>query len=164
MCSPFSPRDRASLQKRASAREPAPGDFLIKPAANQIEDCHAQRYPALLAAAHADEEGVEAVGLAVLAVPGGHLEPSPIHTYLARCWQVPPTPPGRGLPLQESPNTRSCMSLILGLGQDLKESVCEEKAKAVLGKIVARELAQEVLKSFRFQMSAAGLVGTSGTS
>ena len=56
------------------------------------------------------------------------------------------------------------MSLILGLGQDLKESVCEEKAEAVLGKIVARELAQEVLKSFRFQMAAAGLVGTSGTS
>lgn len=150
MCNPFSPQGRALLQKRASVRGPALGDFLIKPAANQIEDCHAQRYPALLATTHADEEGVEAVGLVVLAVPGGHLEPSTIFTYLALCWQVPPTPPGRGFPLQDSPNTRSCMSLILRVGQDLKEPVCEEKAQAVLGKIVARELAQEVLKIFRF--------------
>ena len=38
------------------------------------------------------------------------------------------------------------MPPILGVGQHLKEPVCEEKAKAVLGKIVAGELAQEVLK------------------
>ena len=31
----------------------------------------------------------------------------------------------------------------------LKEPICEEKAEAVLGKIVARELAQEVLKKFQ---------------
>ena len=75
VCNPFSPQDRASLQKRASVHEPAPSDFFN--GANQIENCHAQRYSALLAAAHADEEGVEAVGLAVLAVPGPHLEHSP---------------------------------------------------------------------------------------
>ena len=83
VCSPFSLQGRALRRKRASVREPASGHFLIMPAANQIENCHAQRYPALLAAAHADEEGVEAVGLAVLAVPGGHLlEPSPTYIHL----------------------------------------------------------------------------------
>ena len=76
---------------------------------HQVENCHAQRYPALLATAHADEEGVEAVGHAVLAVPG-NLKHSPTNTYLALCWQVPPTPPGLGFPLQDSPNTRSWLT------------------------------------------------------
>ena len=82
VCSPFSPQGRALRRKHASTHEPAPSGFLIKLPANQIENCHAQRNPALLAAAHADEEGVEAVGLAVLAVSGGHpLEPYPTYVH-----------------------------------------------------------------------------------
>ena len=40
---------------------------------HQVENCHAQRYPALLATAHADEEGVEAVRLAIFPVSGNFL-------------------------------------------------------------------------------------------
>ena len=70
-CSPFFPQGRAWLQKHASAREPAPKSGKNY-TTDQIENGHAQWYPALLATAHADEEGVEAVCLAILPVSGNY--------------------------------------------------------------------------------------------
>ena len=63
---------------------------------------------------------------------------------------MPPTPPGRGLPLHESPSTRSYIKTTIlkpSEGQNLEEPIGEEKTKTILGKVIAGELPEEILKT-----------------